>query len=144
MKRLLFWGWASAGALVGCAKTESAAPASLEGTWDFAAGSTVTAPKNGDPSVTAPIPYTAGGMAVPGGLTIVYGPNGVFTSYTATSTGHSTYTYSGNTITTPTNRPNGQTVAIITVQELTAHKLVTVEQYEDARNVNTLHFTFVR
>lgn len=55
--------------------------------------------------------------------------------------GTSPHTYAGNTITIPTNRLNGQPVTHVTVTELTAHKLVTVEQYEDARNAYTLNST---
>ena len=47
-------------------------------------------------------------------------------------------------ITMPTNHLNGETVATIIVTELTAHRLVTVEQYDDTHNMYTLNSTLVR
>ena len=80
MKQFVFRYWLGVYALAGCAKTASPVPATLEGTWDFATGNTVTGPKNGTAPTTISMPFVPGGIAVPGGLTVTYGPDGTYTS----------------------------------------------------------------
>lgn len=139
MKKILPVLMAALVGLAGCSKKDSTAaqpaPAPLEGTWTFQSESVLTTPRNG----TAP--STAKGPNLAGSYTITFGTNGTLTSRMGSTVSNNPYTYSGNIITIPITSTKTQT---LTVAELTAARLVLVEQTDDTANRYTTTDTFTR
>ena len=137
---------AAALALTACSKSDDPAAqangvtaAPLHGTWTFQSETRLTTPKNGGPATSTVRPIPAGSY------TVSFAANGQLTSQAGTgapTTG--TYTNSGTTISIPTTGPNGTKVQVLTAAELTATRLVTVEQTEDTPNRYTTTVVFSR
>jgi len=133
-KRLLLLIPLVAFALAGCSKSGNDPAPSLTGTWTWAQGTRVTAPKNGQASTVVAQPratsavYTFDGRV---GFRLVTGGN---------TQENGRYTHEGgalNLVTTFEQTP-------YTVSELGAHRLVWALAWEDADNRYTLTETLTR
>ena len=133
-KRLLLLMSLVAFALAGCSKSGNDPAPSLTGTWTWAQGTRVTAPKNGQASTAAPYPqatsavYTFDGQV---GFALVTSGN---------TRENGSYTYEGGALTLVTTFQRTP----YTVSELGAHRLVWALAWEDADNRYTLTETLTR
>ena len=138
MKKILPILLAALVGLASCSKTSTPDPspsASIAGTWSLNTERTVTTNKSTG-AVT-----TADKSLVPGATKVSYTTNGTYqVTYNGAATGNGTYTYSGSTLTLT---GNGKTSAT-TVAELSATKLVTVENTEDTSYRYTTTDTLTR
>ena len=116
--------------LTGCKKDAVEPPATLMGqTWSLQSEVVVTTPINGGTPTSSVRPISAGSFTYSyksDGTFIITGFGQLFSS--------GTYLYSGTTLTLSSSVLNGPPPRVLTVTELSAHKLVTVENGADASN----------
>jgi hypothetical protein len=137
------------GGLASCAKKDSdpsppapPAPTLTGGTWTFQSETVVTTPKSGGATTTA--------TTTPAGTTTLAFTDAthytLFTNeHNAPLTGSGTYTYSANTITSTSATGSGVLLAEkLYVSELSAKKLVLIDNSEDATNRYVTTDTFTR
>ena len=112
---------------MGCQK--EVGPASLVGsTWSFQSAVVVTTPLNGGSSTSSPRPLAAGSYVYTyraDGTYLIKAPGGDFPG---------TYTYSGTTLILTSTILHGPPPRTLSVTELSAHRLVTVEDTETGGN----------
>ncbi len=138
MKKLLLLCLAFGG-LTSCNKDAADSAATLAGpTWSLQSQVVVTTPKNGGAatSSTRPIPI--------GSFTYAFNADGTFLIIGFGQPSSGTYSYAGTTLSLVSSLVNGPVPRMLTVTELTAHKLVTVEKGEDADNLYTDTVTATR
>ncbi len=116
------------GGLTGCNKGGGEPAAALVGpTWSLQSQVVVATPKNGGASTSSTRPIPAGSS------THTYKADGTFL-ITGIGYASGTYSYTGKTLTLSSTIVNGPPPRVLTVTELAAHKLVTVENGEDSDN----------